>query len=719
MEDNSINASSDLPGSECDLLLESLILVAKAEGVICSRTSLTAGLPLHEGRLTPELTVRSALRAGLQAQIFERKLDDISALLMPVILILEDNKAVVLNGVSEDESGGRCYQITQADSGEQSTCTLADLEKTYAGFVIYVKPSEDVEERLEAGLDDDNNWFWPVLGRSWKIYRDVLLASLLVNLFVLANPLFVMNVYDRVVPNNAIETLWALAIGIIVLYCFDFILKYLRVYFIEVAGKKSDILLSTYIFEKVLGATFSSHPKSVGAFASQMRDFESVRVFITSATVTTVVDLPFVVLFLIAIGYIGGSIVWVPITAIPCILLYSWYIHRHLKKLVSNTFIASAQKNATLVEAISNLETLKILCAESRMLRKWEAAVGSLAYWGIKSRVASSSATNFAGFVLQISSVFVVVVGVYGIADNNLTQGGLIASVILTARALAPLAQVSGLLVQYHQSRIALDSLNNIVNREQERPEHRRFIERTSFTGAIEFKGVNFSYPEEEQASLREISLKINPGEKIGIIGRIGSGKSTLAKLLMGLYRVDSGSVLVDGIDITQIDPANLRTHIGYVPQDSVLFYGTLRENIAFRHNTISDEAVIKAADIAGVSEFVNNHPQGFERMVSERGESLSGGQRQAINVARSLVNEPPILLLDEPSTAMDFSSEARLVSNLRTHMHDKTLVLVTHKAALLNLVDRIVVLDQGKVIADGPKDTVLEALKKGHLRIT
>ncbi len=697
-----------------DSLLESLLFICQKDSRSATRASLTAGLPLVGGRLTPELFPRAAQRVCIESKINERAIEDISALSLPVILLMENNEAAVLESVEGDEA--RLFDPTQ---GETVSLSLEGLKQRYSGFCILTKAMEDVESRVEVDLSSvEVHWFWGTIGKSWKIYRDVLLASFMINVFVLANPLFVMNVYDRVVPNNAIETLWALAIGVLFLFGFDFLLRLLRTYFIEIAGKKADVLLSAFIMEKVLGAHFSLHPKSVGAFSSRIREFETVRNFITSATISTFIDLPFVCLFLVFVAYIGGPIVWVPIVAIPIILIYAWVIQAKLKKLVSHTFLASAQKNATLVEALTNLETLKGLGAESKILHKWEMAVGTLAYWGLRWRFFSTSATTFASFVLQVSSVFVVIVGVYSIAENELTQGALIACVILVGRALAPLAQVSGLLVQYQQSKLALESLDEIVKSEQERPDGRKFVERLSFDGDIEFKNVGFVYPDETHTCLENLSFKIKSGEKVGIIGRIGSGKSTLHKLMMGLYRPTKGAVLIDGIDMTQIDPAELRENIGYVPQDSVLFYGNIRDNISFRHQVISDEEIIRVANIAGVSDFVNQHPKGYERTIGERGESLSGGQRQAINVARGLVNCPPIILMDEPSTAMDNASEAKLMALLKPELSDRTVLIVTHKTSLLNLVDRIIVIDAGRVVADGEKKQVLEALQKGQIRV-
>lgn len=696
-----------------DPLLDCLLSIAAEAGVHIGRAALTANLPLDNGRLTPPLFVRSAKRAGFEAKVVERRLNELSSLLLPAVLILENHQAVVLEAVD-----GEQFCISYPNLNKRETLSRIELNNLYSNLCILCKKQSGIESRIET--EDDVlkvHWFWGAIARSWRIYRDVLFASLFINIFVLANPLFVMNVYDRVVPNNAIETLWALAIGILILFGFDFALRSLRTYFIEVAGKKADVLLSTFIMEKILGAHFSMHPQSVGAFASRVREFETIRNFITATTITTFVDLPFVLLFLIVIAYIGGNVVWVPIIAAPIILIYAWFVQEKLKRLVSATFLASAQKNATLVEALTNLESLKSLGAESKILKKWEDAVGNLAFWGLRWRTYSNSATSFSAFVQQVASVFVIIVGVYSIADNTLTQGALIACVILASRALAPLAQLSGLLVQYHQSKLALQSLDDVVATEQEVDSGRKYIERNNFEGSIEFRSVEFTYPNESLRTLNGCSFKINAKEKVGIIGRVGSGKTTVSKLLLNLFKPTSGSILIDGIDLSQIDPSELRTHIGYVPQESQLFYGTIRENIAFHHQHISDTEIIRTSKVSGVNEFVDRHPQGFERVVGERGETLSGGQKQAINLARGLVNHPAIVLLDEPTAAMDNATEAKIIKSLEEELADQTLLLVTHKTSMLSLVDRLIVIDNGKIVADGTKEKVLVALQKGEVR--
>jgi ATP-binding cassette, subfamily C, bacterial LapB len=708
-----------LPGSETpafDPLLQCLLQLAKLEQMPCSAKAVTAGLPLVNERLTPQLFTRAAERAGLSASIVERTLETLSPLVLPAVLLLKDDQAVV--AVEVDHDSKQIILLDQATDGRQQL-SFSDFQDSYTGYAIFAKPAYRFDQRTaEVKAQNHSHWFWGVMASSWRIYRDVLLASFLINVFALANPLFVMNVYDRVVPNNAIETLWVLAIGVLLVYGFDLLLKYLRSYFIEVAGKKSDILLSAFIWEKVLGARLDQRPASVGAFASQLREFETVRNFMTSSAITAFVDLPFVVIFLLVITYVGGWLVWAPLVGLMLIVGYALYVQKPLQQAVEQTFQASAQKNATLIEALAGLETVKALGAEGQLQRIWERSVGHLAQWGQKTRLLSTSSSTVAGAVTQVVSVAVIVTGVYLIAEKEMTMGALIAAVMLSSRALAPMGQVASLLVNFHQTKTAFESLEQIVAKEQERGEDRKFIQRPNIEGAIQFDKVSFSYPEEPVVSLDNVSFSIKPGEKVAVIGRMGSGKSTLQKLILGLYQPQQGSVLVDGIDIQQIDPADLRGGMGYVPQDVVLFFGSVKDNICYGAPHTEDAEIIRAATAAGVTEFVNSHPQGFERQVGERGEALSGGQRQSIGVARALLNKPSVFLMDEPSTAMDHSTEDHLKRKLAIETQNKTMLLVTHKTALLALVDRVLVLDKGKLIADGPKDAVLEALRKGQLRV-
>mgnify|MGYP000041193168 CR=1 FL=1 len=698
-----------------DPLLKCLMHLTQQNHRPLSAQALRNGLPLENNKLTPKLFVRAAKRAGFSAKIVQRQLSDISPLTLPAVLLLANDDACILQEI--DAQTGEAILIFP-DSGMKRISQEALLEQ-YSGVAIYLNLEYHFTERVSKVLDQrEGHWFWGTIWRSARIYRDVLIASFLINLFVLSNPLFVMNVYDRVVPNSAIETLWVLAIGVFIAYIFDFGLKMLRAYFLEIAGKKADILMSSMLFEKVMSMQYAHMPKSVGSFSSNLREFESIRAFLSSTTTTILIDIPFAIIFLIVMYMIGGPLVYVPLVAIPFILIYSLIASRKLKESVEQTFAASAQKSSTLIECLTAMETVKTQRASSVLQLRWEQAEGFIAKWGLKSKMISSSVTNFAAFITQVSSVSLVIVGVYLISERELTMGALIAANILSGRVLQPMAQVTGLVTSFFQSKTALNSLNQIMELPDERAEGKKYVHRPELNGAIEFKEVKFSYPEAEQASLDKIDFSFKAGEKIALIGRIGSGKSTIEKLLMGLYKPDEGAVRLDGIDLNQIDPVDLRRNIGYVPQELMLFDGSVRDNIIMGSPEIDDSALLRAAAVSGVDQFVNRHPQGFEMPVGERGARLSGGQRQAIAIARALIHSPNILILDEPTNSMDNSSEDFLRKQLTEYCKGRTLVLVTHKMSLLTLVDRIVVMDGGRVVADGPKEVVLDALKQGRLHI-
>ncbi|GAA0788412.1 type I secretion system permease/ATPase [Marinobacterium sediminicola] len=701
---------------EKDPLLQCLVLLTEQNNRPRSPQVLTEGLPLVDGRLTPKLFLRAAARGGFAAKLAQRPLGELSNLLLPAVLLLEGEKACILQRLDFDKGEA---DVLQPESGGVAHLNLDELEQAYTGHVLFMRPEYQFGDTNSSELNDrSGHWFWSTLWRSARIYRDVLLASVLINLFVLANPLFVMNVYDRVVPNHAVETLWVLAIGVLVVYLFDFGLKMLRSYFIEVAGKKSDVLLSARLFEKVMGLRYDAMPSSVGAFASNLREFESIRNFLSSTTNTVLIDIPFMLLFLVVISWIGGPLVLVPALAIPMILIYALAIRPSLRRSIERTFSSTAQKNGTLVESLTAMETLKTQRAASPMQARWEEAVGYIARWGLRSRMLSSSVVSFAGLVQQLASVLLVIGGVYMIMEQNLSMGGLIACVILSGRAIAPLGQVASLVANYEQSLKALKTLDEIMALPDEHEPDRRYLHRPDLKGGIEFKEVDFTYPGTDYGALKGISFRLQPGEKVALIGRIGSGKSSIQKLLLGLYKPSRGAIAVDGIDLNQIDPSDLRRSVGYVPQDVMLFAGSVRDNITIGLPKASDEQILQAARLSGVESFVNQHPLGFDMPVGERGSALSGGQRQAVALARALLHDPSTLILDEPSNSMDNASEDYLRRQLKDYAEHKTVLMVTHKMSLLDLVDRLIVIDGGKVVADGPKDSVLEALKQGRLQV-
>ncbi|WIO75535.1 type I secretion system permease/ATPase [Porticoccaceae bacterium LTM1] len=699
-------------------LIDCLLLTAQAEGLPTSVAAVSSGLPLDNGKLTADLFVRAANRAGLAALLVERTLDDIKTAALPSILMTSHESAVVLAELNREEGYAILLNANEQSKDQYQQVSIADLEAIYSGHLFLVRPFQQFDSRTpKIYKDTGQHWFWGVIKSSSKIYRDVLVASILINLFVLAQPLFVMNVYDRVVPNNAVETLWALAIGIGIVYLFDFALKGLRSYFVELAAKRSDVILSSQLFERVLNQKLQYRPASVGAFANRLHEFDAIRSFITSSTILTLIDLPFILLFIAFIGYLGGWLVAVPLLIIPVAITYGLIVQKRLKPAVENVMRGGARKNATLVESLVGVETIKSLGAESAVQRNWEQSVGFVSQWGLKTRSTSNTALHLVQFLQQFGMVAVVVWGVYLIGSESLSLGGLIACVILNGRVLAPLGQVAGLLSSYDYAEATLKSLNDIMAIPTERQAGKRFLSRSTLRGDIEFKNVTFKYPEQAVAALDGVSIKISAGEKVGIIGRIGSGKSTLARMLLSLYEPTSGSVALDGFESHQIDPADIRNNIGYVSQNVTLFYGTIRQNIAYGLPGKDDSEVVAAAEKTGIADFINRHPLGFDMPVGERGETLSGGQRQAIGLARALLRNPPVYVLDEPTASMDMGSENRIREQLKEVTEGKTLILATHKSSMLELVDRLIVMDSGRVVADGPKEKVLAALKEGKLR--
>jgi ATP-binding cassette subfamily C protein LapB len=705
-----------------DALLDALVLFTKKYHKPFSAEALTAGLPIEPGAEAPELFSinnakglfsRAAARAGLKSSLIHRPLKQISNLQLPMIILLSNQGACILDSFNEARTEAKI--IMPAEEPIEQWVNIEDLEDEYIGYGFMIKKAFDYEDENDRTLHiKQKHWFWSTLKLSAGIYKDVLYASLLVNLFVLASPLFTMNVYDRVVPNNAIETLWVFATGVVIVYIIDTFAKFSRSYLLETAAKKSDIIMSSIIFEKILALKMSHIPASVGSFANNIRDFDNIRNFLTNATMAAVIDLPFAIIFLAVIAYIGGNIVIVPIITMLLILAYAYIIKKPLRESIESTHEASAKKNAILIESLNNIETLKTLGALGQTQWKWEEATGEIASKSLKSRLLSASIPTITQLLIQLNTVIIIVVGVYKIQDFELSMGGLIAIVILTGRTLAPMGQVAALITNYHDAKTSYEMIESIISKPSERPDGKKFLETPAFTGHIEFKNVTFTYPGADLPALKNVSFVIHQKEKVAIIGRIGSGKSTIEKLILGLYEPDSGQILIDGIDIAQIDPADLRKNIGYVSQDVMLFRGTVKDNITFKASHATDYAMMRAAQISGAHEFITKHPKGYEMPVGERGQGLSGGQRQSIGVARAFLLDAPIILMDEPSNAMDQVTETKLLQNLQNALKNKTAIIVTQKMTLLKIVQRVIVMNEGQVVIDAPKDEAIRRLQGG-----
>lgn len=697
-----------------DPLLDCLLEVCRVHGVAASRASLSAGLPLVDGRLTLALAERAADRAAMTARLQRMALDAVDTATLPAIAVLHDERACVLLG--RDASGA--WQVLMPETGAGAVTLDADqLAERYSGVMLFVRPQFRFDERApEVRATRAGHWFWGAVLAQRNVYRDVLWAALLINLFAIAFPLFSMNVYDRVVPNRAEETLWALAIGVLIVISADLFMRTLRSHFVDEASARIDVQISATLMERVLGMQLSHRPAAVGSFASNLRGFEQVRDFIASSTVTALIDLPFALLFIGVMFWLSPWLAAPVVIAFVLVVVVGYILQHRLHQLSQATWQAGAQRNATLIESLTAIETVKTQGAESVIQARWEQTNAYLAGINMRMRGLSSTALSATAWLTQLVSVSLIVIGVYLIGDRQLTMGALIAATMLSGRALAPAGQIVGLLLQYQGAVTALESLEKIMAQPVERPAGNAFIHRRELRGEIEFRDVHFAYPGRSDSALDGVSFKIAAGERVALIGKVGSGKSTIEKLMLGLYAPTAGAVLLDGIDLRQLDPADVRRNLGYVSQDVTLFFGNLRENIAFGLPYADDEAIVAAAEVAGLSEFVNRHPRGFDMPVGERGESLSGGQRQSVGLARAVLHNAPILLLDEPTSAMDFATEAHVTSRLASIASNKTVVLVTHRTSLLPMATRLIVVDQGRVVADGPREQIMQALAAGRI---
>jgi ATP-binding cassette subfamily C protein LapB len=587
---------------------------------------------------------------------------------------------------------------------------LEALAAASDGVAVRVIPPNRVPQE-EAGLPRGRmgHWFWGPILACRSMYWRVGIAALLTNVFALTASIFSMIVYDRVLPNNAIDTLTALLIGVTLILVSDFIIKTVRGYFLDVAGARADAMIADSLFDQVLDMDLAARKGSVGSLANVLKEYENIRDFLTSATLTTLIDLPFALLFLAVIASIGGPIVWVLVIIIPIMILASLAVQPQLSKLVQTSFEDGQTKHAVLVETLSGLETIKAVGAGAQMRHRWQKAIAHQAQVGLKTRMLSQFAGNVASLGAQASTIAVVSVGVYLARDGSIGTGAIVACSMLAGKAVAPLAQLAQLMTRVNQSISSYKALRELMAAPREHPPSAQFLPHTRIRGELEFRDVSFKYPGQQTGGLDAMSFRIRPGEKVAFIGRVGSGKTTLSKLIQGLRQPSEGVVLVDGCDLRQYDKADLRRHIGTVLQDVWLISGTVSHNIAMGGMRPSQEDIVWASKVGGVHDFIASHPDGYNLKLAERGEGLSGGQRQAISIARALVGRPSVLIMDEPTSAMDINAERQLMERLKGELGGTTLLLITHKANLLDLVDRVIVIDQGKVVADGPKEKILQ----------
>lgn len=705
-------ANSNLTETTDGLFL-AIQAVARLWGRPTSRDILLSGLPLKDNRLPMDLLPRVLERIGLVAREKTMPLADLAEFDMPALVFGAGARVIIATGKS-GENTLRCYD--PVSGRDLDIATLKDGREIRCSLLL-IKPDED-STAASAGSDEQGvipqkHWLRIALSGHRKSLTFVFLAAIFINVFAVAMPLFTLNVYDRVLPNKSVATLWVLAIGLLIVFLFDFLLKIARGAIIDYSGRKIDFRMSSVLFDKVINATIPARPDSTGAFINRITQYEVLRDFFTSQSIVMFIDILFMGVFVYVISSLIGWVVLFPVLAAVIAISATLIIGARSGAAVKAALQESSSRNAILVEALTSIQTVKAARAEGQFQEKWETTILASSNTQSKIKWYQALAGQVTTVVSQISSVGIIIGGTYAFANGSVTMGAIVASMMLSSRIIAPIAQISAALLRTRATMEAYQTLNAIMALPDERQIRKSFVTRQISSGNIEFKNVRFAYPDTEHFVLDQISFSIKPGEKVGVIGRIGSGKTTLGRLLVNFYEASEGEILIDGVSIKQYHPAELRRQVGLVLQDPELFIGTVKENILLSDPAASDERLLEIAQRTGVDEFVSRHPLGFDMPVGERGALLSGGQRQTIALARAMLADPKILFLDEPSSSMDLATERELIAKLSNSLtDDHTVIIATHRFSLLKLVSRIIVLDNGHIVADGPRDAVLQKLR-------
>lgn len=709
-----VSGSASLPSQPgADPLLHCLALASHLLGLPTHVSALRVGFAVDDNGHVPAAALPDLARLhGLMAAWSRNKPSAVPGYVLPVIVPLQDGRACVLRTIEQGQA-----QILSPETGQQElVMPVAELDALATGEVLVVKLApQRADQTLTPMKGAAFDWFWGTLWRFRHFYVESMLATVVANILALASVFFTMNVYDRVVPTQAYASLWTLAIGTLVAAVLEYVMRWLKARLVDLGGKRADLAINATLLREIMSIRLEHRPQSIGIFSSSMKDFEALRDFFSSASLVVLADLPFVLVFVLLIAVVGGPLAWVPALAVPVVVLLAWWVQKPLMVAMRENMKESGDKQSVLVEAVLNLELLKAHNAEGYLQRRWEQSnlAGADSYRKIRSL--SNAVTGFIGTLSQVTTVIMVVWGVYLIHANQLTLGGLIACVILMGRAISPLGSVMGLASRFQQARTALETLDGLIKRPRDREVGKRYVVPEQVQGRIEAMDLEFAYPGESRVPvIRRLNLAVDAGSHIGLLGRVGSGKSTLIRLLAGLYDPLGGSVRVDGIDMRQLDPAELRTRIGYVSQDPQLFMGTLRENLILSDSWISDAKIVQVLQTLDIYNMVAAHPKGLDMPLTEAGGGLSGGQRQLVSLARLMLRDPAIVFMDEPTANMDQNTEARVIAVLGPWLQGRTLVLSTHRTQLLEWVDRIAVIDAGQCVLEGPKAEMIDKLSKG-----
>ena len=687
--------------------LQAILLIAKHYRIETSEERIRLQMDWAGASAADEVVKTIARQIGLSVRKSKFSKEMLNPWRLPVIVVFKDGQVGVVDQADVDHNVS--IQMS-GDQGLAQSFVASDLQHEIESVYI-LRPEKSV---ADARIDEyikpyESSWFWSIVLRDWKRYIDIMFASLIANILALATIIFSMQVYDRVVPSQSIPTLWVLAGGVLIAAIFEFVLRVARIYLSDIIGKRADLRISDRVFGHTLRIKNSERSKSTGTFISQIRELEGVRELVTSTTISAIADLPFFFLFLVIFWIIGGNLFWVMVLVVPLMIIPAILAQRPLAKLAREGMRESSIRNAILVESVQGIEDIKLLRAESRFQNQWNHMNEMSADISMKQRKIVGVMTAWTQKVQGLTYALVVLVGCFAVISGEMTTGALVACSILSSRMLAPIAQITGVLGRLQQAKVAKSSLDELMKKPVDQPDRAHLIHRSVLLGDYQLNGTLFKYNQDDaKPNLAIAQLAIRAGEKIAILGRNGAGKSTLLQLLSGMQMPQQGNIYLDGLDLSLIDPADIRRDTGLLNQSAHLFYGTIRENLTLGAPLASDDDLIQALKMTGAWSFVQDKKEGLDHLVLEGGLGFSGGQRQALLLSRLLIRQPNIVLLDEPTASIDDVAEKQFIDHLMNWMGHRTLIVATHRRAVLALVDRIIFMNEGKIVMDGPRDQIL-----------
>ncbi|OTG63844.1 type I secretion system permease/ATPase [Acinetobacter silvestris] len=687
--------------------LQAIFTVAQHYRLQPSEEQIRLQLDWNKYQNVDDLLLIITRQVGLNVRKGDFTTDALNPWRLPVVIEFNDGQIAVIEKV--DNQGNASLQLS-GDQGLSQTFSLQELQSNAKQIYIFRPETSVPDARVDEYIKPyEKSWFWDIVLKDWKRYTDIMVASMIANILALATIIFSMQVYDRVVPSQSVPTLWVLAGGVLIAAIFEFTLRIARVYLSDIIGKRADLKISDRVFGHALRIRNKDRSKSTGSFISQIRELEGVRELVTSTTISAVADLPFFFLFLVIFWLIGGNIFWVMVLVVPLMLIPSLLAQKKLAQLAKEGMRESSIRNAILVEAVQGIEDIKLLRAEARFQNQWNHMNEVSADISMRQRKITGWLNAWTQKIQGLTYAIVVLVGCFAVMKGDMTTGALVACSILSSRMLGPISQITGVLGRWQQAKVAKEGLDELMKKPVDRPDRAQLIHRKVIVGDYDFKGVMFKYGEDDpRPTLMIPQLKIRAGEKVAILGRNGAGKSTLLQLLSGMQMPVQGSISLDGIDQSLIDPDDIRRDMSLLNQNAHLFFGTIRENLTLGAPLASDQEIIRALTITNALEIVEQKKEGLDYLVLEGGVGFSGGQRQALLLTRLLLRNPNIVLLDEPTASIDDVSEKLLIQHLKEWLGHRTLVVATHRPAVLQLVDRIIVIHDGKIVKDGPRDAIL-----------